>query len=206
MTNEFNSANLNISKNAYGRRTNSSQRVEYLIDPDGDEDLGYGIPEKVVISRWKSRSNDKHSFGGIRLSPNVWRSIRLALGDDAASIHALSLEEINQKYLAAKSALKLAKFPTVSGQKIIKLCEGLGTKNFNALMQRHNHSDRCSIYGTPDLYLWALKKRTRKLSYIRFVEVKKPREPLSADQKKELLFLNEALKVKACCFQFKEVS
>ena len=214
MTNEFNSSNLNISNNAYGRRKYSNHGVQYLIDSGGKKYLEYGTPEQVVLYRWRQRSDYKYVFGGQQLSPNIWRSIRLALGDDVASISKLSLGEIRKRNLAAENALKLAKLPTIPWQIVFGLYEFLGFENFNALMHRHNHPNGFNSYGTPNVFLWVREttrekktgRRTRKLVHVRFVEVKQPRQQLSRDQKKELLFLNEELKVKACCFRFKEVS
>jgi hypothetical protein len=45
---------LRISHIVYGRRSRGN-RVEYLVDEEGDQ---YEIPEKVVLIRWRRR---KHS-------------------------------------------------------------------------------------------------------------------------------------------------
>ena len=64
-------------------------------------------------------------------------------------------------------------------------------------MNRHNDPARLKIYGTPDLFVWAVSKNSEKIDHVRFIEVKKPREPLSEDQVNELHYLNFDLKVKA---------
>ena len=61
----------------------------------------------------------------------------------------------------------------------------------------HCDPNRDEHYGTPDLFLWALKNDTGKIEYTRFVEVKKPDEPLSQDPKDELCFLKHRLHLKA---------
>jgi len=82
--------------------------------------------------------------------------------------------------------------------------EGLGVTKFNALMTRHNDPDRSKIYGTPDLFVWAVSKNSEKIDHVRFIEVKKPREPLSEDQVNELHYLNFDLKVKARVLRLRE--
>ncbi|MDB2422609.1 VRR-NUC domain-containing protein [Paracoccaceae bacterium] len=86
----------------------------------------------------------------------------------------------------------------------MKFIKGLGFAKFKVLMQRHNDPTRAQHYGTPDLFLWAIKKGTGKIGYIRFVEVKKPNEPLSQGQKDELCFLKCNLHLKARLFRLKE--
>ena len=200
----INSPRLGISNIVYGRRTNSKTRVEYLVDTAGGEKLGYGIPEKVVLSRWKRKAHSRYRFGGIRLSPNVWRSINVALGSNYSEVFKMSIAQIDAKYAAAREALKSLKYPTMVGMKVVRLMEGLGLERFKILMERHNDPSRAQRYGTPDLFLWAVAKSSEVMAYSRFVEVKKPDEPLSKDQISELHFLNSVLEVKARCFRLKE--
>lgn len=197
--------NLHISAVVRGRRTNANNRVEYLVSPNADHENEYAIPEKVVLTRWRKRRQDNRSFGGMRLSPNIWHSLRLALGEDDGIITQLSETEIDRKFQEAKPQLKRANYPCISGHNVVRLVAALKQEKFSALMARHNDALRANIYGTPDLFLWAVQKRNKKISHFLFVEVKKPKEPLSIDQKNELLFLNEELKVKAVCFRLKEV-
>ncbi|MDB9923882.1 VRR-NUC domain-containing protein [Planktomarina sp.] len=201
---KINSPCLGISNIVYGRRTNSNTRVEYLVDSGGDEELGYGIPEKVVLSRWKRKAHSRYRFGGIRLSPNVWRSINVALGSNYSDVFNMSIAQIDAKYAAASEALKSLNYPTMVGMKVVRLMEGLGLKRFNILMERHNDPSRAQRYGTPDLFLWAVAKSSEVMAYSRFVEVKKPDEPLSKDQISELHFLSSRLDLKARCFRLKE--
>ena len=71
-------------------------------------------------------------------------------------------------------------------------------------MNRHNDPARLKIYGTPDLFVWAVSKNSDKIDHVRFIEVKKPREPLSEDQVNELHYLNFDLKVKARVLRLRE--
>jgi hypothetical protein len=92
------------------------------------------------------------------------------------------------------------------GENILKLIEGIGLTNFQALMARHNDPGRSDIYGTPDLYLWATSKAKKTIKYIRFVEVKRPTEHLKVHQKDEIAYLNDELNLKARVLRLKEVS
>jgi hypothetical protein len=193
----FTSQTLPISYSVFGRRTNKNRRVEYLIDPKGLLDKGFGIPEQVVLSRWKKKSSRKNYCSGMRMSPNIWRSIRVALGNDAFSIAQMSIEEINACYHRKSDELKAHKYPIITGEKILHLARGLGSKNLEALLLRHNDMSRSGLFGTPDLYLWKSTKKTRDIHSIKFVEVKKPKEPLSSDQRDELEYLNNVLGIPA---------
>ena len=204
ITEQFKSPRLNISNIVYGRRTNENGRVEYRKDPTTQENSDYGIPEKVVLFRWRQRQHEHYQFGGMRLSPNIWRSINLALGSDYFALMKMSSEEIAFEYSNAKCLLRSKHYPIVAGDNLVKFIEGLGFAKFKALMQRHNDPTRAQHYGTPDLFLWAIKKGTGKIGYTRFVEVKKPNEPLSQDQKDELCFLKCNLHLKARLFRLKE--
>ena len=200
----FNSPRLGISNVVHSRRINSHSRVEYLLDPEGYEDLGYAIPEKLVLYRWRQRTNQKYCFNGMRLSPNIWRSINVALGPNYFEVFKMTADQIHTKYSKASQSIKTLNYPTLAGIKVVRLMEGLGLDKFNILMQRHNDLSRIKQYGTPDLFLWAVAKRSDKIAYSRFVEVKKPEEPLSQDQIDELYFLRCRLHIKSRCFRLKE--
>ena len=195
---------LPISYLVKGRRTRSDNRVEYLVDPQGLNELDYEIPEKIVLKRWRKRKANKLHYGGMRLSPNIWRSIKEALGTDASSINKMSASDIDQRYVLAKARLDELDYKAVSGENIRRLVEGLGSDKFQCLLDRHNHEDRSNIYGTPDLYLWTLTPKRRDISDFKFVEVKKPAEALSDDQEAELFYLRNTLKVKAILLRLRE--
>ena len=205
MPDQFTSPPLRISNIVHGRR-NDSGRVEYLIDSTGQDNLEFGIPEKIVLTRWRQRQHNDYIFGGMRLSPNIWRSIRLALGEDCYNISLMTIEDIQRHYEVASEALNLNNYQTVNSGNVLKLIEGLGLSKFQSLMSRHNDPSRSDIYGTPDLFIWALRRLTNKIEYVRFVEVKKPREPLSEDQKNELHYLNSDLNIKARVLRLREAT
>ena len=196
MPTDFISPQLHISNIVHGRR-NIQNRVEYLLDPTGENRLDYDIPEQIVLKRWRLREHADYNFGGMRLSPNIWRSIKMVLGDDYTRISKMSASEINTSYQNASDRLKIENYKKVVGENILKLIKGVGLAKFKILMVRHNGPDRSHIYGTPDLYLWATSKANSTIKYVRFVEVKRPREHLKVHQKEELGFLKDELNIKA---------
>ena len=200
----FNNQTLPISYSVFGRRTNKNRRVEYLRDPKGRPEGGYAIPEQVVLSRWRRKRSRKVAFYGMRLSPNIWRSIRIAVGDAVSMIVKLSIGEIEQKYLNAAAELKRLRYPKSNGIRILCIKACLGTENLEALLDRHNDPSRVNIYGTPDLLLWESNRKTKAIESMRFVEVKKPKEPLRKDQEDELTYLNNELRVPALLLRLKE--
>ncbi|MDB2458445.1 VRR-NUC domain-containing protein [Planktomarina temperata] len=203
MPEEFNSPALRISNIVHGRR-NVAGRVEYMLDPKGQDTSKFKIPEKIVLTRWQQRTSNAYVFGGMRLSPNIWRSVKVALGKDWSNIERLESTEIDKLYKASAAGLKSKKYKAVNGENLLKLVEGLGVTKFNALMTRHNDPERSKIYGTPDLFVWAISRNNKEIDHVRFIEVKKPREPLSEDQVNELHYLNFDLKVKARVLRLRE--
>lgn len=203
MPDEFNSPALRISNIVHGRR-NVADRVEYMLDPKGQDTSKFEIPEQIVLTRWRQRKSNAYVFGGMRLSPNIWRSVKVALGKDWSNIERLESTEIDKLYKASAAGLKSKKYKAVNGENLLKLVEGLGVTKFNALMTRHNDPERSKIYGTPDLFVWAISRNSKEIDHVRFIEVKKPREPLSEDQVNELHYLNFDLKVKARVLRLRE--
>jgi len=203
MPDEFNSPALRISNIVHGRR-NVADRVEYMLDPKGQDTSKFEIPEQIVLTRWRQRRINAYQFGGMRLSPNIWRSIKVALGENWSNIERFEATEIDKLYKASAARLKSKKYKAVNGENLLKLVEGLGVTKFNALMTRHNDPDRSKIYGTPDLFVWAISRNSKEIDHVRFIEVKKPGEPLSEDQVNELHYLNFDLKIKARVLRLRE--
>ena len=54
-------------------------------------------------------------------------------------------------------------------------------------MDRHSDPE---VFGVPDLFLFARDSKIQKTYMGRFVEVKKPEEPLSSGQRDEISFMN----------------
>ena len=112
---------LRISPNVYGR-TEVKNRVRYLIDPKG-EGTETGVPETVVLTRWRKRQFPNFSFSGEALSATLWRAVAADYGNNAKKICKLSLEEMqvikDEKTVSIK-ALGHLELPAVSD---VSVCE-----------------------------------------------------------------------------------
>ena len=83
---------LRISPNVYGR-TSVGNKVKYLIDPKGiGSDMG--VPERVVLTRWRQRQFPNHKFSGDKLSSTLWRAVAAVNGKNAAKNCHLSMEKV----------------------------------------------------------------------------------------------------------------
>jgi hypothetical protein len=83
---------LRISHIVHGR-TNEGTRVMYLVDPTGAGSRR-AIPEKVMLYRWRKRRMERVVFYGCRLSPTIWRAIKIAFPITANRLCALSIDEL----------------------------------------------------------------------------------------------------------------
>ena len=182
-----NSPALRISNVVYGRERRKDGRVAYLLKSNSDEPRA--IPEEIVLKRWRSRKQAKKSFKGFRLSPNFWRAINLALGANAEKIKSLKIEEIEANVAKYKKNLKEKNYKTQSANNIIEVFKSLETVQLQSILDRHLDPNRIDKYGTPDLFLYVSHTTNYSISMACFVEVKKPKEQLSNDQKHEINFL-----------------
>jgi len=180
--------NLNISHVVRGRETRPDHRVTYFPNNNILEGQKV-IPEKIVLKRWRMREF-VHSFArGFRLSPNFWRAIGIALGNNAKKIKSLNATEIEISFTKHQKALQIKKFKTQSASNLIEVFRSLETHQLQLILDRHLDPDRNDQYGTPDLFLFTSHKTTHAISRACFVEVKRPGEKLSNDQKNEINFL-----------------
>ena len=203
----YNTPQLSISNVVYGRR-NLVGRVEYRQTANL-EDEDFSIPEKIVLKRWKARAPGTQSlkFSGFRLSPNVWKSLHFAFGFDVAALRSYSIEEIDDIFIrkSQENHFKERHFKRMVGSNVKVFVEALGQEKLLTLLQRHNDPDFPERYGTPDLFLYALNNDSDTINHFRFVEVKKPDEPLSSDQVNELDFLKNELNLKARVLRLSEL-
>jgi hypothetical protein len=178
---------LHISQMAYGREKIGT-RVYYLVDPKG-EGTEKKISETVVLQRWRKRVFEGYTFSGSKLNPKIWRNLPIVFDGSPKTWGKLSIEMI-KFILDEKRSLMRKHYISLPSANILKaLFEICGSGRLKALTERHNHDSRKEKYGTPDLFLYAIKKSTGKASVARFVEVKKPEEPVSKDQREEIEFL-----------------
>ena len=200
MCEEFNSPALNISNIVYGRRNPTRNRVEYLLDHT-DPSSPYHIPEQIVLERWKMRDGTESGlrFSGFRLKPKIWKSLNFVFEADVEAMCDLNEDYLNKTFdIKSKEEEFINQYYIkITGDKLNRLSSALGPEKLRRLIERHNDPSFPERYGTPDLFLYAIKERENKIDHFRFVEVKKPNEPLSSDQINELHFLNDELRVKA---------
>jgi hypothetical protein len=172
---------LRLSTIVYGRRTVGT-RVMYRVDPTGhlkDE----ATAETVILRRWRARSRPGTSFGGSRLSPTIWRALRTVFPHAMAAC-------CDQKALDAARPMLRKKHQSIpSASVLVALFSFLGPERLKLLSERHTTPARSHLFGTPDLFLFAKDTETGAYSTFRFVEVKRPGERVSADQKAEIGFL-----------------
>jgi hypothetical protein len=180
---------LHISNIVYGREHREG-KVFYFCDPSGllpDK----AIPEQVVLWRWRRRSAPaNYSFSGDRLSPNVWRAMEIAFPDGQGISPDVNTEELQVQIESARAALRAKNFSLPSAECLQAMFRALGTERVRLLTARHNAPERAERYGTPDLFLYMAPTNTGLAPSIRFVEVKKPGETISPDQREEIAFLN----------------
>ena len=180
---------LRISPNVYGR-TGEKNRVKYLIDPKG-EGTKTGVPETVVLTRWRKRQFPNYSFSGEKLSSTLWRAVAAAYGSNAKKICKLSLEDIQAIKEEKTVAIKAQGHLELPAAKTLQaLCLVCGHQRMQVLLDKHNSLEHQGKSGVPDLFLYATHIQTGKPSIARFVEVKKPDEKVSQDQKNEIELLN----------------
>jgi hypothetical protein len=180
---------LRISPNVYGR-TSVKNRVTYFIDPKG-EGTKMGVPETVVLTRWRQRQFANHRFSGEKLSPTLWRAVAAVYGKNAVKICKLSKEQLEDLKKTKGPAFKqLHHFDLPSSNIMFALFNICGPERLKVLIDKHTSKEHEGRSGVPDLFLFATNTQTGIPSIARFVEVKKPREPVSQDQKDEIELLN----------------
>ena len=184
-----NKPSLRISPNVYGRKS-VRNKVMYLLDPKG-EGTATGVPEKVVLTRWRKRIYPDHVFSGAKLSSTLWRAVAMAFGKNTKRICKLSIEEIENIKLVKTQELKATGFLELPAAKILEAIFAIcGPERLKVLLDKHTSKAHEGHSGVPDLFLYATHMPTGRPSIARFVEVKKPKEPVSLDQKNEIALLN----------------
>jgi hypothetical protein len=183
----FSKPALRISNVVRGR-VSVRNRVFYFVDPTGKR-TKRAIPEKVVLKRWCARTMAGFQFGGDRLPPTVWRGMPIAIGPDVSEWPRLTESDIGERIAGAREQLAAQKVQVPSAGAVHALIEACGVARLQQLIARHEDAARWESPGVPDLFLYARKSGSPLTS--RFVEVKKPREPLLRSQVEELEFLIE---------------
>jgi len=197
VTDEF-GVSLGISRTARSR-VNDRGRVRYVDEPTGD----MVIPEDLVLRRWRRKTTrERVAFKGARLPPGTWQAVLYCLargiGIDATTAASLrlALEHLDE---TRTDTSRLGR-PNVE----CLLAMGAYLKRrgiLQAILMRHQTADPSSP-GIPDLFLYRLEA-DGKVAGARFIEVKRPKEPLLKSQLQELRFLR-ALGLKAGVVRLRE--
>jgi hypothetical protein len=180
---------LRISHIVYGRQP-SKNKVLYLVDPQGRGEER-AVPESVVLKRWRKRQFPGHTFSGERLSSTLWRAVAKAFGANARELCQMSLSQIAAQSDAKRKELGDAGFlKLTSPQTLLALFAVCGPERLQAILDKHLSIEHKGKSGIPDLFLYATSHSTGLPTIARFVEVKKPEEPVSPVQMAEIAFLN----------------
>lgn len=184
MTDEEFGISLGIARLATNRR-NVNGRVQYLDEATGK----WVIPEEIVLRRWR-RKNTRSGvvFKGARLPPGTWQAVLscLARGVGIDDTTAIALQRALDEMDGDRPDGPPLGRPNVE----CLLAMGAYLKRRNKLqpiLLRHQSVDPASP-GIPDLFLFRLEE-DGVVAGARFVEVKKPDEPLLTSQISELRFL-----------------
>jgi hypothetical protein len=179
---------LRISNIVYGRQTNRN-RVSYLVDPQGHGILR-AVPETVVLQRWRQRVRPATQFSGVRLSSTLWRAVAATFPDASSQdVCSFTRDEVSVQIDAHRARLRTLYLRLPNADSLWALFQVLGLQRLRTLLERHNAPERMGHSGVPDLFLYA-QDQFGAIADARFVEVKKPEEPVSEDQQAELDFMN----------------
>ena len=178
---------LGISNIVYDREK-VGNRVVYRTERD-DVSLPKKNAEAITLHRWKKKNKENYKFNGSKLNPKIWRFLPIVFGNEPIKYLDLNTPTINKKIREARESNSDLHIKLPAANNLYALFQALGSKRLSALVARHNSKDRMYHYGTPDLFLYSIYQPTGSFHHLRFVEVKKPKEPLSQDQKDEIEFL-----------------
>jgi hypothetical protein len=70
------------------------------------------------------------------------------------------------------------------------MIHALDEDNLGAILHHHVNEAGESVHGVPDLFLYTRRKSDGTIAKYQFVEVKKPKEPLSSVQKDAIAMLH----------------
>ena len=170
----------------------------YRLNANGSGEE-FGVPERVVLFRWRKRIRKSYTFSGARLSPTFWRALPAALGPDVASWHSVNKAELlariaswKVKQQEARDVVQAGDTPSIPKlpsadvvHAIIHLCK---PQTLQKLVDRHAQLAAIKESGVPDLFLFARDARNR-VCMAQFVEVKRPKEKMRPGQTAEHAFM-----------------
>ena len=160
----------------------------YLVDQKG-KGTEKKNAEAVILHRWRRQVKKGYSFSGAKLNPKIWRQLPQLLDSDVKNWIYLSSEDIQTIFHKKLDYMREHKIKVPSYNILFGLFQICGATNLKKILLRHNDPEREKNFGTPDLFLFYTNTLTKKPGKGVFVEVKKPEEPLSQDQREEIAFL-----------------
>ena len=160
----------------------------YLVDQKG-KGIEKKNAEAVILHRWRRRVRKGYSFSGAKLNPKIWRLLPQLLDNDVKNWIYLSSEDIQTIFHKKLDYMREHKIKVPSYNILFGLFQICGATKLKKILLRHNDPEREKNFGTPDLFLFYTNTLTKKPGNGVFVEVKKPEEPLSQDQREEIAFL-----------------
>jgi hypothetical protein len=192
---------LRISHMAHGRQSQGN-RVYYLVDPHGLGTLR-AVPETVVLRRWRQRQFDGYRFAGTRLSSTLWRAVQAAFGHDAQALCSMNLDALVNTIEHKRPLLRQHHLALPAPEALHALFAVCGPQRLQAILDKHLSPEHAGLSGVPDLFVYAIHQATGRPGIARFVEVKKPEEKVSKEQRADIAFLN-ALGLHARVLRLKE--
>jgi hypothetical protein len=174
---------LGISTIVHGRHNNGT-RVTYLLDPEGAGDAR-AIPEEIILRRWKGKEHAAYTHHGTRLNPNVWRAVQQMLGRDTSLWLQRTVEMLHE---LRSEQPKKSEIP--QAKDLHAMIHALGGDILGAILRHHINEEGESAHGVPDLFLCTRRRSDGTIAKYQFVEVKKPKEPLSHVQKEAIAMLH----------------
>jgi hypothetical protein len=124
------------------------------------------------------------------LSPTIWRALSFAFPEIRTEGIIPSRDEIALRVSDLRLALKRKHLSLPNVDLLRTLLLDIGPDRAARLIERHTSAAHRGKSGVPDLYLFARSVHDpERATFSRFVEVKKPGEPVSKDQKDEIAFL-----------------
>ena len=139
--------------------------------------------------RWNRKKRDGYTFSGSKVNPKIWRSLPLVFGDNTGKYLDLETPIIKEYIDNFKKNNPDTYLKLPASNHLYALFKVCGPQRLAALLARHNSKERIDNFGTPDLFLYSTHISSGNIRDARFVEVKKPEEPLSEDQNDEIHFL-----------------
>jgi hypothetical protein len=188
---------IGISKRVKGRSRRPDGRVTYRVDGRDK------IPEEVVLYRWRkvAPTPSGATRHGHRLPPRIWALLGAIAGELPRSWKSVTRSDLVRAVeVSERKGVELpgGERPYAAMEDVLRI---LPRRKLRKLFERHTVAR--DPLGVPDLMLF-WRTGGGRLRGEMFVEVKKPRESVSAAQREEILFLRQELGLQAGVLRLQE--